>query len=123
MANLYIVLIVNEWGQVFERDGTLYRSDSGRPHFQQTFSDLTLAKQFAYAVVSELPHVGCEIVCGEEIVFQHFDAEWRRAKGEQMLRMSSLQRRQSRRVVYAIIGAVMLTISGAMVYFAYGRAA
>ena len=123
MANIYVVMVVNEWGQVLERDGTLYRSDSGRPHFQQTFSDLALAKQFSYAVVSELPHVGCEIVCGEEIVFRHFDAEWRRVKGEQMLHMSSLQRQQSRRGVYAIIGASMLTVFGAMVYFAYGRAA
>lgn len=115
MADSYKLVIVNKWGQVLERDGTFYRSDSGRQHFEQVFTDLDAARRFAETVVREHPHAECDVFCGEQMVLQHFDSEWRRADEEQTRRAFAEQRRRDRRVISAIIGCVVLLVVGVLI--------
>ena len=115
VADSYKLVIVNKWGQVLERDGTFYRSDSRRQPFKQEFVDLESARRFAETVVREHPHAECDVFCGEQMVLQHFDPEWRRADEEQTRRMFVEQRRRDRRVISAIIAGVVLLIVGVLI--------
>jgi len=87
MADPCIVLLVNKWGQVLERDGSYYRADAGHPHFEARFADLDSARAFCERIVQELPHVECDVTHGGRIVLQHFDAEWRQREDERVRRL------------------------------------
>ncbi|HYE74929.1 MAG TPA: hypothetical protein VEF04_16430 [Blastocatellia bacterium] len=94
MAERYTVILVNQLGQILNRDGTLYRTDSDLPHFEQTFIDLDAAHEFCKDIVRELPHVECDIFWDKQIISQHFDAEWRRQEANR-IRKQLLARRLS----------------------------
>lgn len=111
MADSFRLVICDRWGHVFERDGTPYRSDSGRPHFEQVFADLESARSFAETVVREHPHAECDVFRGSQIVLQHWDRAWRRTQEEQTRRMFAEHRRRVRRVLATIIGGIVFLIA------------
>ena len=116
MVDSYKLVVVDKWGHILELDGTLYRSDSGRPHFEQQFADLESARRFAETVVRDYPHVECDVFCGEQLVLQHFDTEWRHAEEEQTRRLFARQRRRDRRVISAIIVGFGLLVVGVLIF-------
>jgi hypothetical protein len=117
MVDSYKLLIVDEFGIVLERDGTFYRRDSGRPHFEQKFTDLEAATRFAESVVREHPHVECVVFCGDQEVFRHSDDEWRHAEGERKRLLFAERRRRDKGAVSAVIVSFALLIVGVLIFY------
>jgi predicted nucleic acid-binding Zn ribbon protein len=116
MAEDYTVILVNQFGQVLERDGSLHLTTSGHPHFDQHFSDLEAARRFCEQVVRELHHVECDVMRGKEMVLQQFDAEWTCRDHDHCHRLFAEQRPRDRRILTAIAGVAALVVVGVLIW-------
>lgn len=122
MEDAYTTVLVNRWGQVLNRDGSLYRTDAGHPHFEVRFTDLDSARQFCEQLVRELPHVECDVTHAGRMVFRHFDDEWRRGEEERVRQLFAEQSqriaeqwRRTRLVLWMLAGIVV--VAGGFVWW------
>jgi hypothetical protein len=84
MKESVVVIIVDRFGHILDRDGTLHSTQSETEYFRREFADIETAKRYCYDIVGELPHVTAHImdsVSSDQILFTWSDRSWHNAQG------------------------------------------